>query len=118
MGTGGFVGVLGGLSLAFIAFIRLFLWQQIKDLRSDVAALQKHVGDLEERYDQQRSLKHQALQDVTKTVMALELVRRLAAQCSCGVLTPVVEIIERMMNELTPYRRHDDHNPFLIGENE
>lgn len=111
MGVGGFIGAIGALALAFIAFIRIFLMQQISDLRKDVANLTKHVEDLESLYDQERGAKHKARNDVARTVMALELVRRLARECTCGVLGPVIEIIDRMFAELEAdvfQRRFDD----------
>lgn len=99
-----------GLVGAFIAFIRFFLWRQIQDLREDVETLQAHVDRLEVRYDEERGAKHKALNDVAKTTMALDLVQRLAEQCTCNALAPLHEIIERLVAELATYpgRRHDD----------
>lgn len=110
MGVGGTIGIVGGLSLAVMAFIRIFLMRQITDLRDDVDRLEKHLENLEVKYNEERGLKHKARNDVARTVMALELVRRLAAECTCGVLAPVIEIIDRMFAEILvePARRVDD----------
>lgn len=110
MSVGGYLGGLGLLAGAFIAFIRIFLWRQITDLRADVNRLVGQIAELEEKYDEERGQKHKAFNDVARTVMALELVRRLAKECTCGVLAPVGEIIERLFTELetAAQRRHDD----------
>lgn len=104
----GYVG-LGALSLAFIGFIRFFLWRQIKDLREDVIHLHDKIEELEKKYDGERSLKHKAFNDVARAVMALELVQRLAAACTCRVLAPLEEILKQLAEEFEiPHRRHDD----------
>lgn len=100
IGATGVAGVIGAVCLALIAFIRIFLARQISDLREDVERLEHHLADLEQRYDEQRGLKHKALNDVTRAVMALTLVQRLARECTCGALSPVIEIVDRMMVEL------------------
>jgi hypothetical protein len=101
--------LLGGLGLAGLAFIRLFIWRQITDLRTDVDHLQRKLGQLEELYDQERGLKHKAFNDVARASMALEMVRRLAVQCTCGVLEPLIEIVNRMTDEFETMRhRHRD----------
>lgn len=89
--------------LALIAFIRFFLVRQIRDLT-------KRVDSLEEKYDHERGLKHKAYNDVARTVMALDLVQRLAAECKCGVLSPLEQVIARLVLELEtmPHRRHDE----------
>lgn len=108
--TGGQAAGAIAIGLALIAFVRFFLWRQIQDLRTDVHDLQAHIADLEERYDEQRGAKHKALNDVAKTVMALDLVQRLSEECTCNVLAPLQEIISRLVAELKTYpgRRFDD----------
>ena len=108
--VGGYIGLIGGLSLAVMAFIRIFLMRQITDLRNDVVRLEKHVEKLEEDYNRERSDKHKARNDVARSVMALDLVRRLAQMCTCGALEPLLEIIDRMFVELEtiPNRRFTD----------
>lgn len=110
MEVGHYLGMVGGLALAFIAFIRIFLMRQITDLRSDVDRLTAQMSSLRKQYDESRAEKHKARNDVARTVMALELVQRLAKECKCGVLSPVQEIVDRMMDELETIgrRRHDD----------
>ena len=107
--AGQYVGA-SAIALAFIAFIRLFLMRQISDLRDDVADLREQITEIERKYDQERGDKHKARNDVARSVMALELVRRLAKQCTCGVLEPVIEIIDRLFAEFETLanRRHDD----------
>lgn len=97
--TSEYVGF-GALALAVLAFIRFFLWRQIKDLRKDVATLEGKVEKIEARYDEERGLKHKAYNDVARTTMALDLVRSLARECTCNVLGPLPEIIDRVMDEL------------------
>lgn len=87
------VGAVGAVALALIAFIRLFLVRQIRDLTT-------RVNSLEEKYDEERGLKHKAYNDVARTTMALDLVRTLARECTCNVLGPLPEIIDRVMDEL------------------
>ena len=107
------MAAIGGLFGAFLAFVRIFLMRHITDLREDVERLEDHVANLERQYDEARGQKHKALNDVAKTVMALDLVQRLAAECTCGVLAPLEEIIERLVLDLqtVPSRRHDDPPP-------
>lgn len=111
MEIGGFIG-LGSLAVGLLAFIRIFLMRQISDLRSDVDRLNRHVHEIEVRYDEERGQKHKARNDVARALMALELVHRLAQQCSCGVLAPLQEIIDRLFTELDigsiPHRRFTD----------
>lgn len=90
--TAGEAGAVAAILLALIAFIRLFLVRQIRDLT-------ERVNKLEEKYDLERATKHKAFNDVARSVMALDLVRRLAEQCTCGVLDPLTEIIDRMFLE-------------------
>jgi hypothetical protein len=99
-----------GVVLALIAFVKFFLWNQIKDLRRDVARLRDDVVRIEGKYDEERGRKHKAFNDVARATMALELVRRLAETCTCGVLDPLTEIIERLFAEMETIslRRHDD----------
>ena len=103
-------GSVGVVILALIAFIRFFLVRQIRDLRKDVTDLNDKVDDLEAKYDEERGLKHKAYNDVARTVMALDLVQRLAEECKCGVLSPLEQVIGRLVTELEtmPHRRHDD----------
>ena len=114
--NGGYVAVYGGLALAVMAFIRIFLMRQITDLRNDVARLEAHVSNLEAKYDQERKDKHRARNDVARAVMALDLVRRLAEQCTCGVLAPLTEIIDGMFDEFESLR-HDRRATDHQGEN-
>ena len=104
--------MIGGLSLAVMAFIRIFLMRQITDLRSDVDRLTRQMSDLEHKYNAERGEKHKAKNDIAKAVMALELVNRLAKECTCGVLAPLGEIIDRLFEELETvamhHRRFDD----------
>lgn len=100
MGVTGTIGIVGGLSLAVMAFIRIFLMRQITDLRNDVNRLTSQMAELEVKYDVARGDKHKAFNDVARTVMALDLVQRLSRECSCGVLAPLQEIIDRLVLEL------------------
>lgn len=84
------------------------LQQQVSDLETQLVAVNDKVAELEERYDEQRGLKHKALNDVAKTVMALDLVQRLAQECTCHVLDPLTEIIARLVSELSTISRRAD----------
>lgn len=108
--VGGYIGIIGALALAVMAFIRIFLMRQITDLRDDVDRLTTQMAALEAKYDEERGLKHKAYNDVARAAMALDLVRRLAAQCTCGVLEPLIEIVDRMASEFETmtHRRHGD----------
>lgn len=108
--VGGYIGLIGALALAVMAFIRIFLMRQITDLRSDVDRLTRQMADLERLYDEERGLKHKAYNDVARTVMALDLVQRLAKECTCGVLAPLEEVVSRLVAELETmkHRRVDD----------
>lgn len=111
MGVGGTIGIVGALALAVMAFIRIFLMRQITDLREDVDRNTKELAEVRLELSRARSEKHKARNDLARSLMALEVVRRLAEECTCGVLSPVIEIIERLFNELEsedPRRRHDD----------
>ena len=103
-------GAVGAIVLALIAFIRFFLVRQIRDLRKDVETLRDDLDSLNEKYDEERGLKHKAYNDVARTVMALDLVQRLAEECKCGVLSPLEQVIGRLVTELEtmPHRRHVD----------
>jgi hypothetical protein len=104
--VGGYAAVGGGV-IAVLGFVRLFIWQQISDLRTDVDHLEAKLSELEHLYDQERGLKHKAFNDVARASMALEMVRRLAAQCTCGVLEPLVEIVNRMTVEFESMRHRN-----------
>lgn len=78
-------------------------------LSREVDALRKHVEDLDAKYQAERSDKHKSRNDVARSVMALELVRRLAKDCTCGVLTPLTEIIDRLFTELETVAPVVDH---------
>lgn len=71
-----------------------------RSLRSEVDELRRHVEDLDKKYQDERSMKHKSRNDVARAVMALELVRRLANDCTCGALAPLGEIIDRLFAEL------------------
>jgi hypothetical protein len=99
-----------GVVLALIAFMKFFLWNQIKDLRRDVTRLRDDMARIEAKYDEERGRKHKAFNDVARATMALELVRRLAESCTCGVLDPLTEIIERLFAEMETIGRARRHN--------
>jgi hypothetical protein len=78
---------------------------QIGTLQDEVTELRAHVLRIEKLYDEQRGAKHQAFNDVARALTALELVRRLARDCTCGALTPLTEIIDRILDEMETVRR-------------
>ena len=78
---------------------------QIETLERELAAQGVHLAQVEGLYDEQRGLKHQAFNDVARALTALELVKRLATECTCGVLTPLASIIERILDEMETVRR-------------
>lgn len=83
--------------------LRAALDKQSERHARDMAAVNTKVDRLEVLYDEQRSMKHKAFNDVAKTVMALDLVQRLAQECSCKVLSPLDEIIARLVADLETY---------------
>lgn len=122
----------GGVALlAIVGLIRWFftdrsataiLHTEISELRKaladqsarharEIAELDAKVNHITDQYDEQRSMKHKALNDVAKTVMALDLVQRLATECTCGVLAPLSEIVDRLVADLATYRQPEGFQP-------
>jgi hypothetical protein len=106
---------LGGVALGFIVVAykllsdRRAVMSEIGTLRSQVKTLDGKVTEVERLYDEERGLKHKAFNDVARTVMALDLVQRLARECTCNVLSPLSEIIDRLLNELETVPHVADH---------
>lgn len=73
---------------------------EVTTLKEQVRNLGNKVAHLEEQYDEQRSLKHKALNDVARCVLVLDLVQRLSKDCDCESFQPVAEIVDRLMIEL------------------
>jgi uncharacterized protein (DUF3084 family) len=73
---------------------------ELESLREQIHELRTHVHTIEQLYDEQRSDKHKARNDTARALTALELVRRLARECTCGALTPLTEIIDRILDEM------------------
>lgn len=69
---------------------------EIDGLRVAVKELNTKVDRLDAKYDEQRSLKHKALNDLAKSRLALDIVRRLQAECSCGALDPLAQILNNL----------------------
>jgi hypothetical protein len=78
---------------------------QIGTLQDEVTDLRAHVLRIEKLYDEQRGQKHQAFNDVARALTALELVRQLAHDCTCGALTRLTDIIDRILDEMETSRR-------------
>ena len=93
-----------------ITDLRDALDRQSKQHRADMAHVNKKIEELEEENVRQRSMKHKVSGDLAKTVIALALVQRLARECTCNVLSPLKDIIERLLDELetSADRRYDD----------
>ena len=88
-----------------ISSLRKALIAQSERHAVDVASLNAKLDVITRQYDDQRAAKHKANNDVAKTVMALDLVQRLARECSCGVLDPLTEIVDRLVAELSSITR-------------
>lgn len=92
--------------------LRTALDKQSEKHQKDMDALDTKLDRLEALYDEERGLKHQAFNDVTRTVTALHLVQELSVLCECEAqpLAPLSKIIEKIMRELetVPRRRRDD----------
>lgn len=104
LATFGFPTVATWAGVAGVALILLYRIvtdrSAFRDLKHEVDELRAHVEDLDHKYQVERSMKHKSRNDVARTVMALELVRRLGKDCTCGVLDPLMEIIDRLFAEL------------------
>lgn len=119
----------GGAAVVALGIFRLFFGDRTVDstLQAEIAGLRKSLADqstrhqeeigalrerqavLEERYDEQRTLKHAVSGDLAKAVMALEVVRRLSRNCTCKALVSVEEIVDQLLNELSTIRAAQQH---------
>jgi outer membrane murein-binding lipoprotein Lpp len=63
---------------------------------NDLATVTAKVDRLEVLYDEQRSEKHRAQNELAKTRLALDIVRRLQAECTCGALKPLGDILANL----------------------
>ena len=105
------IPVVGGYALAGLVVIagviRFFFsdTSQVDLLRNEVAELRERQAVLEAEINEQRTLKHAVNADLAKAVMALEVVRRLAQNCTCNALESVEEIVDELLNELSTLRR-------------
>lgn len=79
-----------------IAGLRAAMDRQSARHHADVMGLHEKIGRLEGQYDEQRSAKHQALNDVAKMKIAISIVRRLQRECTCGALDPLGEILANL----------------------
>lgn len=93
--------------------LRKAMAKQAERHQRAVADLNTKLDGITARYDLERSDKHKARNDVARAVTALDLVRRLAETCTCGALAPLIEIVDRMVEEFESmtHRRHDDPPP-------
>lgn len=104
----------GGLGLiAIISFIRWLLGDQgqVSLLRSEVGELRERQAILEAEIVEQRSMKHAISADLAKTVMALEVLRRLSHNCTCQALISVEEIVDQLLGELSALRNRRRTDP-------
>lgn len=79
-----------------IAALRKRIDDQADRHHKDVLELNGKMGRLEALYDEQRSKKHQALNDVARLQLALAIVRRLQRECTCAALAPIDEILSNL----------------------
>jgi hypothetical protein len=61
-----------------------------------MAALEAKVDIVNGELTEQRSLKHRMATDLAKSRLALDIVRRLQRECSCGALNPLAEILDNL----------------------
>lgn len=95
-------------SVLFLAVLVTFklLWDrravtsEIRTLTTQVNSLSTKVAKLEVQYDDERSLKHKANNDLARCVLALDLVQRLALKCTDGALDPLQDILNHLWAEL------------------
>lgn len=102
------MGEVVGWSAAVIAAIALvrtllldrsaFIQQkaEIVVLRADITTLKSQVAHIEGMYDEQRTLKHKALNDLTKATLIIKIVEDLYAKCECGVLDPIIDVLRNI----------------------
>lgn len=91
------VGGFGAVALV-IAFRLLSERNEIVDLRKDVKTLAEKLAVLESKYDEERRLKHAALNELTKAQVLLGLIIDLAEKCTCGALNLVHDLLARSVN--------------------
>jgi hypothetical protein len=101
----------GVIVLAVVALARTLLLDrsafnqqegEIRQLRSDVANLSAKVEAITGLYEEQRSQKHKALNDIAKCVMALHLIYELSKDCTCNALAKVDSIVVSLLTDLSP----------------
>lgn len=69
------------------------LKSELRDVRKTANELDTRVAICEERWAEQRSLKHQALNDLTRSELMLHIVNDLMTNCTCkalDVLNPMI----------------------------
>jgi hypothetical protein len=85
------------------------LEHQVGTLRDDVAALNEKLSKVEALYDEQRTLKHSAVNELTKAQVLLGIILDLAEKCTCGALDIVGDLLSRTVPEPPhAHRRADD----------
>lgn len=102
--------VSGAVGVALVVLYRIItdrsaVNSELEVLKRQISELSQHVARLEALYDEQRGLKHQAFNDVARALTALELVRGMAEECTCGALGNLPPIIERVLVEMETSRR-------------
>lgn len=107
--------VVGGTAaVVVIVIVGLFRWLVQNDLsllRQQVTEQSARIAHLEVLYDEQRTDKHRAITDLASTLIALQLVRRLAQECTCKVLAPLEEIIDKLVDEVRSRRNPPRYIP-------
>lgn len=94
-----------GLLSLLVTLVGLFIRNMLQDRgagytladerQEDLLALRSEVELLRREVSDQRTLKHQALNELTIASYTLDTVRRLAEACTCHALEPLKNILDR-----------------------
>lgn len=76
------------------------LEKRIADQDKEIDKLQTRLNSVEDKYEYQRSLKHQAVGFLAKADLIITIVSDLKANCTCEALLILDPIIDRYMEEM------------------
>lgn len=94
-----------GLLTVLAALVSLFIRNMLQDRgagytladerQEENTALRDQNELLRREISEQRTLKHQAINDLTVAQITLDTIRRLTPNCTCGALAPLGQLLDR-----------------------